>query len=83
MLLLQYFLEGLTSQREVHRDGAHGIVFCIVVRFGHRNPILSHQVDVILSCWCIPSEGQRAFLLLKTTRNKYANMINFVKQEKK
>lgn len=77
-------VEGLTSQREVHRDGAHGgECNTWLLPFWHRNMILSHQVDVILSCWCISVEREHAFLLLELTNEWKMVKKGKKKQQKK
>ena len=65
-----YLTVRLTSEREVHRDGAEGFVIYGMDSFGNRNEVLCHQVDEILSCCCLSSECQHALFLVKETDRK-------------
>lgn len=56
---------GLTSDREVQGDGAQGAAGRDRTATECANPVLHHQVDEILPCWCVPSERQCAFFLIR------------------
>lgn len=56
---------GLTSDREVQGDGAQGAAGRDRMATECMNPVLHHQVDEILTCWCVSSERQCAFFLIR------------------